>query len=137
MRKDKVDINRMFFSFLIRLGLITLLAAITYTALIHLFPSIATPSRAVSIFLVLFAVTAGIHYLLLRAGRGEAIQFPSFMILSMVIKLFLYAIFTFLLILSDRQGAMANVVLFFVVYIILTVFEITTIYSQLNRIKNN
>jgi len=132
MQRSKKDINQLFFSFLIRLAIVTLIVIILFVALVK-FGIISLPSQSIPIFVVLFAVTAGIHYILLRAGRGEATQFASFIILSVVIKLFLYAIFTFLLIVSDRPGAMANVLLFFSVYIIVTVFEISMIYRHVDR----
>ena len=129
------DINRMYFSFIGKLVMLTLFVVITFIAIIYLFPDVVLPSRSVSVFIVLFGVTAGVHYILLRAGRGDSQKLANFIILAIVIKLFLYAVFTFLLIFSDRPGAMSNVVLFFVVYIIFTVFEITTMYYQMNQIN--
>ena len=133
MGKIKASINAMFLSFLGKLTMVTAFIALMYAALINLFPDMTIPSKTVSVFIVLFTVTAGVHYLLLRAGQGEPSRFAAFIILSVVIKLFLYAVFTFLLIIADRDGAMANVVLFFVVYIVLTVFEIGTTYLQIKR----
>jgi hypothetical protein len=127
------DINKQFFSFLGKLCFVTLFMIIMFVAVLYLFPDINMPSKSVAIFIVVFAVTAGVHYILLKSGQGERNKLTNLILLSSVIKLFIYAIFTFLLILSDRQGAMANVVLFFIAYIILTVFEISTIYSQVNR----
>ena len=137
MGTSNQNINRLYFSFLLKLLMVTLFTALMLTGFFTLFPEIAVPSKSISIFIVLFGVTAGIHYILLRAGRGEARKLASLIILSVVIKLFLYAVFTFLLILSDRAGAMGNVILFFVGYIIFTVFEISTMYFQLKSIHNN
>ena len=131
------EINRMYLSFLGKLLMVTVFTVIMYIGIVFLFPEIPIPSKSVSIFIVLFGVTAGVHYILLRAGRGEAQKLANFIILSIVIKLFLYAVFTFLLIISDRAGAMSNVVLFFVVYIIFTVFEISTMYFQINQFNNS
>jgi len=127
----------MFLSFLGKLVLFILFIVMMFIAVLYMFPSMVVPSKSISIFIVLFGVTAGVHYVVLRAGRGDAAKFTNFIILSVVIKLFLYAVFTFLLIISDRQGAMANVVLFFIVYIMLTVFELTIMYNQVNRINSN
>ena len=137
MQTNRQDINRMYLSFLGKLTLITLFTVVMYLGFIFLFPELPVPSKSISIFIVLFGVTAGIHYILLRAGRGEAQKLANFIILSIVIKLFLYAVFTFLLILSDRDGAMSNVVMFFVVYIIYTVFEITSMYLQVNQMNDS
>ena len=134
---SKVDINKMFFSFLGKLSLVTLFMALMFMALIYLFPDMAIPSKSVAIFIVVFTVTAGVHYILLKSGQGEKDKLTNLILLSSVIKLFIYAIFTFLLILSDRQGAMSNVVLFFVAYIILTVFEIGSIFGQVNSSQDS
>ena len=133
MQTNKNNINSIFITFLGKLIFLTLFLLLMVVALVNLFPSMIVPSKMISIFIVVFAVTAGVHYVLLRASRGEGLQFANFIILSVVIKLILYAIFTFLLIVSDRQGAMPNVILFFSLYIVFTVFEITNMYHQVKR----
>lgn len=129
---SRVDINKLFFSFLGKLSLVTLFMVLMFVAMLYLFPDMTIPSKSVAIFIVVFSVTAGVHYILLKSGQGEKDKLTNLILLSSVIKLFIYAIFTFLLILSDRDGAMANVVLFFAAYIILTVFEIGSIFGQVN-----
>ena len=133
MQTNKDNINGVFISFMRKLVFMTLFLLLMVVAIVNLFPSLIAPSKMISIFIVVFAVTAGVHYVLLKASRGERIRFANFIILSVVIRLVLYAIFTFLLILSDRQGAMANVILFFSLYIVFTVFEITNMYHQVKR----
>ena len=134
---SRVDVNKLFFSFLGKLSLVTLFMALMFVALIYLFPDMTIPSKSVAIFIVVFTVTAGVHYILLKSGQGEKDKLTNLILLSSVIKLFIYAIFTFLLILADRQGAMANVVLFFIAYIVLTVFEIGSIYGQVNSAQDS
>lgn len=133
----KPNVSKLFLSFLGKLSLVTIFMVLLFVAMIFLFPEVEIPSKSVAILIVLFSVTAGVHYILLKAGEGKKENLSNFIILSSVIKLFLYAIFTFLLIFSDRAGAMANVILFFVGYIFMTVFEISSIYSQINRVRNN
>jgi len=129
---SKANVNKLFFSFLGKLSLVTLFMVIMFVAVLYLFPDMAIPSKSVAIFIVVFTVTAGVHYILLKSGQGEKDKLTNLILLSSVIKLFIYAIFTFLLILADRDGAMSNVILFFSAYIILTVFEIGSIYGQVN-----
>ena len=133
---NKGDINKTFFSFLGKLTFVSLFMILMFVVVVYLFPAMTVPSKSVAVFIVVYAVTAGVHYLLLKSGQGEPDKLTNLILLSSVIKLFIYAIFTFLLILSDREGAMANIVLFFIAYIILTVFEIGSIYSQVNRTRN-
>jgi len=127
------DIKQQFISFLWKLTLVIAFIVLMYVAVIYLFPDMDVPSKAVSIFIILYAITAALHYYLLKVSKGKVSKLVGLIILSSVVKLFLYAIFTFLLIIADPSGAMANVVLFFLAYIILTIFEITTIHRQINH----
>ena len=125
-----LDTKQQFISFLGKLTLAMAFIVLMYVGVFYLFPDTDMPSKAVSIFITLYAVTAALHYFLLKVGKGKTTKLAGFIMLNSVLKLFLYAIFTFLLIVSDRPGAKANVVLFFVAYITITVFEITFIYRQ-------
>jgi hypothetical protein len=54
-----------YYSYLKKLALFTALLAILLFAGVNLFPGIATPTKSIATFLVLFAVTAIGHYLLM------------------------------------------------------------------------
>jgi hypothetical protein len=112
-----------YYSYLKKLGLFTGLLAILFVAGVNLFPGIGAPSKSIATFLVLFAVTAIGHYLLIKAPADKQ-KMIVFTLVAIVVKLVLYGVFAVLLIFADKQDAIPNIALFFILYLCFTVFDI-------------
>ncbi len=115
-----------FIKFLKKLSILTGILVLVYVAFLNLFPALSTPSKAFAIFIVLFLVTGGGHYLYRLPGSNDPSKLIVFTLLSIVLKLILYIAFAVVLILADNESAVSNIVLFFILYVIYTVFDITT-----------
>jgi hypothetical protein len=115
-----------FLNFLKKLSILTGILVLVYMAFLNLFPTLSTPSKAIAIFIVLFLVTGGGHYLYRLPGSNEPSKLIIFTLLSIVLKLILYIAFAVVLILADKESAVSNIILFFILYVIYTVFDIAT-----------
>lgn len=124
-----------FLVFLKKLSILTGILVLLYVAYLNLFPAMSSPSKAIAIFIILFIVTGGGHYLYRLPGRDEPSKLIVFALLSIVLKLVLYIAFAVALILADKESAVNNIILFFILYVIYTVFDIITNRNSSNESK--
>jgi len=126
--------NKQFQHFLLRLAILSLIAG----ALIYLFRNILLPgliSPALYQMLVLFfALTAVVHYILLRTSTMNPRKFVGYFMLATFLKLFVYLIVMVVYAFTiNREEVMPFVLGFFALYIIYTVFEVVSLLSQTKK----
>ncbi|HLT72003.1 MAG TPA: hypothetical protein VKZ75_05100 [Cyclobacteriaceae bacterium] len=92
------------------------------------------PSYYVEILIFVFLTTLILFTYLYRAAPGP--HFVQFYLLTMVLKLLGYAAFGLIIILSDRDGAASNAVLFIITYFAFTALEVVFLYRKI-RGQNN
>jgi len=124
-----------FFSFLKSLTLFTFFLGLIVTAVFNMFPGITMPSKAIAVFSLMYVITATGHYLLILANQRSPQKRITLTIISITVKLFIYTVFAFLLILADKPNATVNVALFFSLYILYTAFELSFSYLMLSQKK--
>jgi threonine/homoserine/homoserine lactone efflux protein len=129
------NLNNSFVSFLKQLSILTGILVLIYFAYLNLFPTQASPSKAIAIFIVLYMITAGGHYLYRLPGAHEPGKLIIFTLFSIVLKLVLYIAFAVVLILADKESAISNIVLFIILYLIYTLFDIIANRKQFKDSK--
>jgi len=110
--------------YLKKLSVFTIVIGLLYISYINLFPGVLTASKSIAIFIVIFIVTSGGHYLFKKSDPKDPQKLIVNTLLSIVLKLVSYAVFAIILIVSDKPGAIPNITLFFILYLIYTVFDI-------------
>ena len=83
-----------------------------------------------TILFVLFATFVIFRYLY-RIDKPDL--FVRLYLLTMVLKFIAFGAYNLLVILEDRSGAAANVVLFLVLYLLFTALEIVFLYRKISR----
>ena len=116
--------SKHFQEYLKKLLIFTAVIGLLYVAYLNLYPNSSTPSKPLAIFIVLFIVTSGAHYLLRRSDKKDPKKVIVNTMLSIVLKLVGYAGFAVILILADNSGAIPNITLFFVLYLCYSAFDI-------------
>ncbi len=111
-------------NYLTRLIQFTGILGLLYVAYINLFPGLNVPSKSIAIFIVLLIVTAGTHFISKKNNSGDAHKMVVNTILAIVLKLISYGVFAIVLIIADKENAIPNIVLFFILYLFFTVFDI-------------
>ncbi len=91
----------------------------------------STPSFAPEIILFLGISTIVIFYFL--AKHAQSPSFTQAYLVSMVLKMMTYAGFILVIIFNDKDGAVANAVLFLVAYVLFTGLEVGFLFSEVNR----
>ncbi len=89
------------------------------------------PSYAYEIIFFLGICTLVIFYFLIKRSRSPA--FTQAYLLSVVLKMIGYGAFILVIIFRDREGAVANALLFMVVYVLFTAFEVGFLFKKVNR----
>lgn len=122
-------------SFLIKLSVITIVLVLVMYGLLQVM-SWPTPTYAIAIFAVLYIVT----FLVFILQGMVMTKYPDFslhvILGSLIIRLIIFAIFNFIMIYTDRDNAMANVILFFAIYIVFTAVEMITLFQQISQSKS-
>jgi len=81
----------------------------------------------------LFVSTAGLYRFLLRTKQQRPDFFVQFYLATMVVKLIAYGAYMFIVVTSQTENAVYDVMVFMVVYFIFTAIEIGFLYRQVNR----
>jgi len=120
-----------------RLSIVTIVLVLLYTVVLHinLFSGLAPPTSATAIFIVLFIITGGSHYLN-RISNGDPSKVIVFTLLTIVLKLVLYTVFAIVLILVDKESVTSNISLFFILYVVYTIFDVVTIRNEFKESKS-
>jgi len=86
-------------------------------------------------FIILFFVliSLGSHYILLKAGKSRISKFSTSFMGITSLKLFLYLIFIVVYLIIDKSQALTFVLTFFIIYLLFTVFETSSLLKDLNK----
>jgi len=117
--------------FFVRLVLLTLILAIIAVILHVVLPENSLPQLLPYMFVLFFVVTAAVHLILLRITRVDMRKFVSYFMMATLIKLVIYFAAVLAYIFIHRAGMLTFVISFFTLYVIYTIFEVTTILSQI------
>ena len=93
----------------------------------------ASPSYGVEIISALALITTAVFYLLQRIQKADPVKFVESYLLSVVFKMGVGCAIILTVILIDRQGAMANALLFIVTYFSMTGLEIFFLLTEKRR----
>lgn len=119
----KIDTKEIYFKFLLRFTVLFLALFGLFYLVTEFYPAF-NPSQGLLIFIFIYIVTLGVHFLIVNAGKDDPLKFPMFLIISTVLKLFIYGFFCFWIIYTDRSVADQNIILFFMLYLVTTAFEV-------------
>lgn len=126
-----------FLQFLVRLSVFTLIlgliAVILYVLLPDGYASITVPFQ----FVLFYAVTLAVHYLLLKASEKSPGSFVTRFMLVSFLKLLFYIIVLIAYLLLNKGDALRFTVPYLILYVLYSAFEISSItcFSKKN-IKN-
>ena len=117
--------------FIIRLTILSLIAGITAFILGQVFSlEIIHPALPWLIFLF-YAVTAIVHFILLRITVMNPRKFVGYFMLATFLKLFIYLIVIVVCVFNiNKEEILSFILSFFILYVIYTVFEVVSILSQ-------
>lgn len=121
--------NSKYLAFLFAFTVAVYLSAITY---FNFFPS-KKPEVFTALFLYFYALTALIHFILVRAAGKRPQEFVSKFMLSLVIKLFLSLFIIVIYAFTHREQAVQFSLTFSVLYMLFTVFEVLVIMRHLKK----
>ena len=107
-----------------KLAIFTIVIGLLFISYLILFPEASKPSKAIATFIVLFIVTSVGHYLSNKSTQNDPQKVIVNTLLAIVFKLVGYGVFAIILIMSDKQGVMPNITLFFILYLLFTAFDI-------------
>ena len=85
----------------------------------------------VLLFFVLISLAT--HYILIKSGESRITKFSTSFMGVTSIKLFLYLIFIVVYLINDKSNALVFVISFFILYLLFTVFETSTLLKDLNK----
>lgn len=119
------------FRFTIWLVSMGLLYLITFLLLKPFWPPLEQVSYAYLSVAILMAVVFLIFLAALFMVTPQL--FVQVVILGTAVKLLLFGAYCFFMIYSDTPNAQANVLFFFVGYVLFTVLEITSLYEQIRQ----
>ena len=122
--------RKKFQQFIIRLTIISLIAGILVVLLNRfLSPEIISPALPWLIILFYF-VTAAVHFVLLRITELKPGKFVGYYMLATFLKLLIYLVVMVVYVFNVKEGVLAFILSFFILYIVYTIFEVVTILSQ-------
>jgi len=116
--------------FIIRLTILSLITGILVFILNRLFSSEIIPPALPWLIILFYLVTAVVHYALLRISAMNPRKFVGYFMLATFAKLMVYLVVMVAYVFKVREGMLAFVLSFFMLYIIYTVFEVVTILDQ-------
>ncbi len=117
------------FRLLIFVTLIALVAAILYTTVLSSFYLSVFPY--VLIFFTLISFLS--HYIIVKAGQSRITKFSTSFMGITSLKLFLYLIFIIVYLLIDKTNALVFVLTLFIVYLLFTIFETSSLLKDLDK----
>jgi hypothetical protein len=112
------------------LSILSVIALLIILVMKMLFPSNVISPALPYLVILFFTVTATVHYILLRITTLNPRKFVGYFMLSTTLKLLVYLIVIFFYVFLVREGILAFILSFFILYIIYTIFEVTVILNQ-------
>ncbi len=121
--------------FIVNLSAITISLIVILFSIKFLIPSINFPDLTWLILAFFYIFTALVHLGLLKAGEKRAVVFIRVFMLATFLKLMIYLGFVLVLIYFFREDAAGIAILFMVLYLVFTSYEIIAILSHF-RLKD-
>ena len=110
--------------YLAQLSVFTLAIIILHVSVYYVFPDLEKSDFSQIIYIVFFISTFG-SYLMVRSVRKlNPDDFVRLAILTIIVRIIFFAIMSAIIILLDREGHVANMVLFSTLYLLFTIFDI-------------
>jgi hypothetical protein len=116
--------------FLIRLTILSLVLGGVVLALTLLFSEVFISVALPWLIGLFYAVTAGVHYILLRTTTLNPGKFVGYFMLATFAKLLIYIIVLVLYVILNKENMLAFILSFFILYTIYTIFEVITFLFQ-------
>jgi len=127
--------NKAFIIFLRNHSLLTfLLVVLVYSS--QAIVSFRIPDNTIAIFGFYYFIVAAFHYGLSKANEKETGHFVRFFMMATFLKLLIYFGFLLLLITMDRNQSIPIIVLFIILYLVYTIFEIVSFLGQISSSKS-
>ncbi|MCF6239961.1 MAG: hypothetical protein L3J74_01300 [Bacteroidales bacterium] len=114
---------------LIFVAIISLIAIILYLTVLTKFYLPVFP-YVLLFFTVISFLT---HYILLKSGKSRIAKFSTSFMGITSLKLFLYLIFIVVYLFIDKTNALVFVLTFFILYLLFTVFETSSLLKDLDK----
>jgi len=128
--------NRAFIIFFRNHSIMTFLLVVLIYSL-HAIFKFRLPDITIAIFGFYYFIVAAFHYGLTKANEKKAGYFVRFFMIATFLKLLIYFGFLLLLITTDRNQSIPIIVLFFVLYLVYTIFEIVSFLGQISSSKSS
>ena len=95
------------------------------------------PANTITIFGFYYFIVAVFHYGLSKANEKKAGYFVRFFMMATFFKLLIYFGFLLLLITIESDQSISIIVLFFILYLVYTIFEIVSFLGQISSSKSS
>ena len=110
--------------YLLRLNVYTAVIIIVHFLMYYFFPGLQRPNFTIFIYIILYTSTLGSFLMIKSVKKLESKIFVQFAILTIITRLIFFAIMSGIIILLDREGYIQNMVLFSILYLLYTIFDI-------------
>jgi hypothetical protein len=119
-----------FLQFIKRLTILSIILGLAALIIDHFLPSGIISGVFPYLIILFFIITAIVHYVLLRISALNPRKFVAYFMLATFLKLLNYMIVVVVYVLVVKEGVLTFILNFFILYIIYTVMEITSILTQ-------
>lgn len=123
-----------FRKYIIRLSILTGILVIIGIIAQNILPSHRFPSAYLPLLAFFYLLSAGAHYILVKANENSPKRFIAYFMGVSGMKLLAYiAALAIYVLLIDREGAIPFVIAFAVLYLIYMVFDITALMGEVKK----
>lgn len=123
--------------FIIRLTLITVALALIYFALAFVMPAKWYFPYYIPLLILFFVVTYFFHLGLTRSQQKSSAAFVRFYMGASGVRLLIFLMIILIYAFNDRKNTMTFALTFFSFYIVFTVFEVASAYTQFGKRASN
>jgi len=116
--------------FILRLTLLSLVLAMLVFLLDRFLPSGIISPATPYLLILFYAITAVVHYVLLKITILNPRKFVGYFMLATFLKLLNYLIVIIVYVFFVKEGILSFILSFFTLYIVYTIFEVVTILAQ-------
>ncbi len=128
--------NKAFKIFLRNHSLLTFLSIVLVYSL-QAIAGFRLPDSTITIFGFYYVIVAAFHYGLSKANEKKAGHFVRFFMVATFLKMLIYFGFLLLLITMDMNQSIPIIVLFFILYLVYTIFEIGSFLGEISSSKSS
>ena len=95
------------------------------------------PDNTITIFGFYYIIVAAFHYGLSKANEKKSGHFVRFFMIATFLKMLIYFGFLLLLITMEMNQSIPIIVLFFILYLVYTIFEIGSFLGEISSSKSS